>query len=569
MSAESQLTTIAYKPRDLSRDEVPERYRVREDGLLVCSEAPTLRVSVERGGTVSASALRNAPEGSIYVDGAAQGAPVVDIERSVINLDHHDACVRPFTLSACEQALVLVAKGFDLQSRDWKVHANEPDLDTLLALWVLLNQRRIQNGPAHVLERLIPLVRLEGAIDVHGLEHRSLAGLPPNLEDETMKRLESIRELEVRLKELGEWSTANWAEYVRDRLGLIDRLIYRASDFLGHTDIEELARAELSGQGLAIACRSEAEIYVVEEKLREIYGTRLGIILLEKDSGVYTLRQARVFSRYSLDRVYDRLNLLDPAAGNSRSAHRWGGSTDIGGSPRGTETALTVEEILAACRDVSSPLPSGALAKEASTSLAVVGAVCALGFSAGHLAALWLSSSAALAVASVFMALLSAALLVARRPRHDRPAGGAWAIGALVAAVGAAAGGAWAVEGPGLSWTLVGASLAFALSAELLFRGVCFGSMLRLVAGHARRRRAPLLVSTLLYVLATAAAMIWLPGWQTARWLPDAPAGLELAATLLASGVVGAALGWIRQASESLVPSVAVHLILALALSVL
>ena len=88
-----------------------------------------------------------------------------------------------------------------------------------------------------------------------------------------------------------------------------------------------------------------------------------------------------------------------------------------------------------------------------------------------------------------------------------------------------------------------------------------------IVAGHARRRRAPWLVSTALYVLATAAAMTWLPGWQAARWLPDAPAGLELVATLLAAGVTGAALGWMRQASESLVPSVAVHLALALALS--
>ena len=124
----------------------PSRYRIREDPdgrVLVCSEAPTLRVRIERGASVTAAAARSAPAGTIFVDGAAQGEPFVDPQRAVYNLDHHEGCVRAFTLAACEQAMVLVRKGLDLRKRDWTIVANDVDLDALLAIWVLLNHLRL------------------------------------------------------------------------------------------------------------------------------------------------------------------------------------------------------------------------------------------------------------------------------------------------------------------------------------------------------------------------------------------------------------------------------------------
>ena len=38
--------------------------------------------------------------------------------------------------------MVLVVKGFDLKSGEWTLWANEPDLDTVLAIWVLLRGNR-------------------------------------------------------------------------------------------------------------------------------------------------------------------------------------------------------------------------------------------------------------------------------------------------------------------------------------------------------------------------------------------------------------------------------------------
>lgn len=566
--SDPNLMTLAYPRPVAERSEIPERYRLREDdGLLICSEAPTVRVSVRRGATVSASALRNAPEGSIFVDGAAEGPPLVDVEGAVINLDHHESCVRPFTLSACEQALVLVAKGFDFQPREWLVRANEPDLDTLFALWILLNHRRLQDKKDRTLERILPLVRLEGAIDVHGLEYRGLCGLPKHLLDEVMAKLEKVRELEVRLKELGEWSKANWAEYVVDRLGFIDRLVYRASDFRGHTAVEEVRRVELADDGLAIACRSDAEIYVVEEALRELYGKRLGIILLEKEAGVYTLRQARSFSKYSLDRVYERLNELDPAAGNSTSGRRWGGSADIGGSPRGVKTGLSPGQILAACRHVSRPLVASDVVRNALGSAALVAALCALAIAAVQ----GLAGPIGSPLSSLAGALILAAVALGLARQEVRgvlpPAGVRWSLGVPVAAGAAVVGGSWGFAAGSTLWPGLLTAALLGFGAELLFRGFVFGSVRRSVAGHSSGRHAPLVFQAALYAVATWAVTFGSVDGRSLLLLSDTASPLVLGSVVtLSAALFGAATGWIRQESESLLPSTVLHIALAAAL---
>jgi hypothetical protein len=65
-------------------------------------------VRIKRGFCLTASAAQSAAPGSIFLDGAAQAGPFMDTRREVYNLDHHEGCVRPFTLATCEQALVLV-----------------------------------------------------------------------------------------------------------------------------------------------------------------------------------------------------------------------------------------------------------------------------------------------------------------------------------------------------------------------------------------------------------------------------------------------------------------------------
>src|SRR5207245_1741950 len=92
-----------------------------------------------------------------------------------------------------------------------------------------------------------------------------------------------------------------------------------------------------------------------ERQLRRLHGKRLGVIVLRTGAATYTLRQVNPYLPTSLERFYTHLNLVDPGAGGHRSANRWGGSTEIGGSPRATGTRLAPEQIARVCQQAFRP----------------------------------------------------------------------------------------------------------------------------------------------------------------------------------------------------------------------
>ncbi|MGB6364646.1 MAG: hypothetical protein WBG64_18430, partial [Thermoanaerobaculia bacterium] len=58
--------------------EVPNRYFIKEDEegrFLSCLEAPEVKVRIDRSLSFSAGAVRKAPDGTIFLDGVAQGEP--------------------------------------------------------------------------------------------------------------------------------------------------------------------------------------------------------------------------------------------------------------------------------------------------------------------------------------------------------------------------------------------------------------------------------------------------------------------------------------------------------------
>ena len=92
----------------------PQRYVIKDSNagrILNCLEAPNVAVHIETGLSVSASAARKSSPGTIYLDGAAQCEPFMDHEKHIYNFDHHEGCLRPFTLSTCEQVLIMILKG--------------------------------------------------------------------------------------------------------------------------------------------------------------------------------------------------------------------------------------------------------------------------------------------------------------------------------------------------------------------------------------------------------------------------------------------------------------------------
>jgi len=334
----------------VTRRLLPVRYLRKEDDdgpYLTCVEASNIKVRIERGLAVTASAARKYPKGTIFLDGAAQGEPFIDAARGIYNLDHHEACVRSFTLATCEQAMVVIMKGLDLEGESWTVYGNEPDLDTVLAVWMLLNHRRIADEDPSLRRQLMPLVRLQGVIDGHGLELTELAGLPEDLQETTLATINSLRAHELELKRKGRWESADLLDFTAAALQQIDELYYTPGDFEDLCDVEELGRVWISSQRFALACRSEAGIYEVEEHLRALHGERLGLLILQKTLTTYTLRQTDTFLPTSLGSLYERLNLFDSSVDDG---NRWGGSDDIGGSPRASGTPLSLGEIMGICR---------------------------------------------------------------------------------------------------------------------------------------------------------------------------------------------------------------------------
>ncbi len=342
-----------HDPLGLAR-QLPDRYRIQETNagpVIQCTDAPNLKVAVSRDLSISASAARKAAPGTIFLDGVARCEPFMDHEKQIYNLDHHEGCVRSFTLSACEQALVLSLKGLDLREREWNILANEPDLDTVLAIWILLNHRRIQNREFVNRQRLLTLVRLEGTIDALGLELKEFSGLPPELCEAVQRLIDHLRREEIRLKKDALWDDIGFLDYTADLLHQIDLMIYRPSDFSDFQEIKELARADINGKRIVIAVEADMGIYEIEPRLKSIYGERLGWVVLRKGQNTYTLRQMDIFMPVTLARVYDRLNFIDAAVKYRDQQNHWGGSVEIGGSPREKGTRLTPLEIVNACRD--------------------------------------------------------------------------------------------------------------------------------------------------------------------------------------------------------------------------
>jgi membrane protease YdiL (CAAX protease family) len=566
------------KPRQKRSFEVPDRYVIREDETgpyLSCLEAPELMVRIDRNLSLTAGAARKAAEGTIFLDGVAQSEPFLDLERRVYNLDHHEGCVRHFTLSTCEQALVLVARGLDVREKPWQVLANEPDLDVVLAIWVLSNSMHLQGENSTIRDAVIPLVRLEGLIDSHGLELSELSGYPRQMVDELSGSLDTLRETELKLKEEGGWGGADLLKYLRDQLRLMDQMIYPADFFEAFRGIDELAKTELTDNRIAVVCRCDCGIYELEKELKRLYGKRLGVIGLQKRPGVYTLRQVDPFLPVDLNEAYRKLNVLDPAVQGGGSSNRWGGSGEIGGSPRKTGTSLSPVDIAEAVK-LAYRRP-GVWDRSRSIALAVV--LSSVPLVAGWLVVMWhqvveeprtLFGDRLLEFLAVSSAVAIGGLLVMGRRGRRRffglqwPEGRGWIWMAPVVTIGGLLGGIWlflqswlqagrlSFLGPAQLLALVG----FPLLAEIVFRGVAHGVMVHdFSVQHARGRwfvSWPVVIATLLFVIWT---LILRPLAVTELWWPDWSAWI----LPLGAIVSGVALGMARERSGSLLASLGLH----------
>lgn len=442
---------------------LPDRYSVKEleEGkVLSCLEAPNISVRIVRGKSVSGATARKARERTIYLDGAAKSEPFMDHERQVYNLDHHDGVERSFTLATCEQALVLVRKGLNLADKKWTIWANDPDLDTVLAIWILLNHMHLRKGDAPVYRAIVPLIRVEGIIDGLGLEYQDVAGLPRALHKDVMSKIDFLREDERRIKSNGRWDEIDFSTYTRKLLNRIDEMFFRPEDFKDFKGLEELARAELDQNNSVIVYRTDMGIYEMEEYLNRVYGTRPAVLLLQKSDGVYTIRKSDLFFPLEMERVYRFLNHEDPRVSGRNQENRWGGSQEIGGSPRMTGTGLRPSEIVRICKQAFKRDPAAErLGRIFTGSLfPFIGALIAfLGREILSLFGANLPEAASRLAGELFAPVLSVLILLIvfwqcrQKPflyGFRWPAGWDWLLLIPILVLAALVGGVWAIEEP-------------------------------------------------------------------------------------------------------------------------
>lgn len=555
--------------------DLPRRYEIRdtEEGrLLACKEAPGVFVRIERSLAFTEQEARKLGERTILVDGVGTFAPLVDDAAHLYNLDHHEGCLRAFTLASCEQALILVLKGLELDRGDWSIYANEPDLDTVFALWTLLNYRRVREFDEEARDRIVPLLRLEGAIDANGFEVAEFCGLTQAALQRERARLDRLMKDELDAKRSGVWSKSDPAEYTLELLLEIDRMVYRPSDFQDFASIEEeYGHVDIGSGKVAVVCRDGAGIYDVEKRLKKVWGDRLGIIALEREAQQYTLRRAAPLAGIDLTGAYERLNLLDPAVDGRPPGKRWGGSEEIGGSPRPDGTGLTPREVGKILKLAYRKIKPVELLQKALTSLSwalflvltSALAVLAWRFFEPLNRATTPGGTAELALAAGILALGSV-LTTWRLSRGwtwiygwRMPAGRQWWIVALPALVAASVGGALVPVRAEAHWfEVLGSLLAASLGLELCLRGLAHGQLVlesRLsTPGTAWFVSRPNLVAAFAHALVVPlACATWLApiSWPVAPWM-------HWLITAAAALVCGLLLGLVRERSLSLWPCV-------------
>ncbi|WCL50297.1 CPBP family intramembrane glutamic endopeptidase [Leptospira sp. GIMC2001] len=561
------------------RKNIPDRYSIKkssEGSHIICLESPNLSVRIEKGKVFSENSGRKANDRTIFLDGACDAAPFIDVKRQVYNLDHHTGVVRSFTLSTCEQAAILVMKGLDLTEKNWNIWANDPDLDTVLAIWVLLNHVHLNDEDYSTISEILPILRLEGLIDGIGLELNHFTAFPKKLQEETNAKIEILRKKEIAVKKSGKWEESDFIEYTIQVLKKIDELVYHPEDFKDFKGLDELARVELDDKNSAVVYRADMGIYEIEQHLNKMYGKNPGLIVLQKRDGHYTLRKSDIFTPLDMNLIYDRLNLYDKNVSGKIPKNRWGGAGDIGGSPRTTGTYLNPSEIADIIREsFYKPNFLEKLVRISWTTflgvgLAILGWIC-LGFwKFSDAFGFWILESFGLPleIYTVVTVLYTTTLFFAIGRKIPWfygmriPAGNDWWLFFPITFLGALMGGAWIpligiVDAvPGISNILMLLSLPIAV--EVLFRGIIHGQLVRMFriqkSGGEWFVSTPVIISAMIYALAVVLSPVHFT-FPIESFLGD----FAWVSQMLGGFVFGLSAGLCRERSESIIPVVGFH----------
>jgi membrane protease YdiL (CAAX protease family) len=359
-------------------------------------------------------------------------------------------------------------------------------------------------------------------------------------------------------------------------LNKIDSIIYKSEDLVDFKELMELARVELACDRIAIVIKSDMGIYELESPLQSIYGEKLGLVVLKRGEGLYSLRRVDSFMPGDLNDVYRVLNYLDPDVRCRKNSSQWGGSSDIGGSPRGISTRLTPVEISQACRDA---FQGPRAATNAFHFLYAMLVVCAI-TGAAAMCDFFLSSSpwfgdTALAEVvsrphiSFFLAVIvfsAVSLVLISRTRLWQfgvraPTGNEWWLLLPVIALSAMGNGVYfpnsAFHLLNLSESILYVFILVPMASELLFRGLAYGILAEDTSAKGCNSQwvisFPAVSSAILYSFFIT-CLVFAP--EIFNGASQVESVLE---TAFAAFVFGLANGVVRERSHSIFPAIAFH----------
>ena len=272
---------------------------------------------------------------SIAIDGYVEGPIQRDLDRQIINLNHHERVDRSSTLATCQQALFELRKGlygFMSEGEEFKaqVFMNDCDEDVCTTVFLLRHPEfaaRIDN-PA-----LNRLVEMEGVMDVTG----GFYPWPQNYP--SLKEFFWVYEPYHNFRNSGGLGRKEPQEYqaVIDEVG--DRIEKHISGQSGSIQLD--TRYQLQDEkGILKIVREEgkhAKVGMLSDGIQAF----ISVSDLPDGKYKYSIGRLSPYVPFDINGLYEHLNQLEGFQGDDK----WGGGDTIGGSPRETGSAIAPEQL--------------------------------------------------------------------------------------------------------------------------------------------------------------------------------------------------------------------------------
>jgi hypothetical protein len=281
---------------------------------------------------------------SIALDGIVEEGPWQDYSDEGIwrNFNHHEDVDRLATRASCAQVAMAIRGGLFETFRDEhgpraEVWVNDCDEDVCLSWWLLSNPARSKPLSAPRLNRLLDVVdRLDTTAGAYGYDK----------DEPVLRELAWIFDPYRRFRNSGRWSNRDSQEF----RGVINDVALRIGAHIygkGESQPLDLRYETISnGGGFTVVKEIGAQARLA------LFGDGItAFVALRADESLAAIGRKSADIPFPLDRIFRALNERE----GCEPGNAWGpvvsGAT-VGGPPRLTGTALSIEEVCDVIREV-------------------------------------------------------------------------------------------------------------------------------------------------------------------------------------------------------------------------